>query len=384
MIWINFLHLYQPANIDDYHIQEAYEKSYSRLLRLLQENKNLKMTFNISGCLIDRLAGMGYQQFISDLKKLNEEGRLELVSSAAYHAFLPLLPEKEVIKQIEENEFILKKFFGESFQAKGFFLPEMAYSPEVAEIIKRKKYQWIILDSISALGSNLNFNKVFRDVNSGLKVVFRNRELSRAYPPDEILKIKLTDKKIAITATDAELYGLRHEDPTGEMEKVLKDELIKTETISNFVESFWDNIEDINVRPSSWESEEADIKAGRPFALWYDNRNKIHKDLWKLSYLALSLEDKFPHDENKEYYRWHLVRGLASCTFWWASANDFSASFGPYAWNPDIVDRGLEDLIRSVRSLSDKKSLKYKLKAEALYISIKKDLWQKHWRLYWL
>lgn len=384
MTWINFLHLYQPANIDDYHIQEAYEKSYARLLRLLQENKNLKMTWNVSGCLIDRLAKMGHQQFISDLKKLNEEGRLELVSSAAYHGFLPLLPAREVLRQIEENELILKKFFGEKFQAKGFFLPEMAYSPELAEIIKKKNYDWIILDSISAVDADLNFNKVFRDSRSGLKLVFRNRELSRAYPPDEILKIKLTDKKLAITATDAELYGLRHEDPTGEMEKVSQDEAIKTETISNFIESFEEDIESVDLRSSSWESEEIDINAGRPFALWYDNRNKIHRDLWRLSNLALSLEDKFPHDKNQEYYRWHLVRALASCTFWWASANDFSASFGPYAWNPDIVEKGLEDLIRSVRTLSDKKSLKYKLKAEALYIGVKKRLWQKHWRAHWL
>jgi hypothetical protein len=78
-----------------------------------------------------------------------------------------------------------------------------------------------------------------------------------------------------------------------------------------------------------------------------------------------------------------LVRGVASCTFWWASEYDFSNVFGPYAWNPDIIERGLEDMIRAVRSLNDKKSKKYKLEAENYYLKIKKNIWQRHWNKHW-
>ena len=384
MTWINFLHLYQPANIDNYHIQEALDKSYFRLLRLLEENLNLKMTFNISGCLLERLADIEGSDFIERIKKLNKSGRLELVSSAAYHGFLPLLPEDEIRKQISENEEILKRFFGSEFKASGFFLPEMAYSKEVAKIIKDFGYSWIILDEISASDRNLDFNKVFIDKESGLKVIFRNRVLSRAYPPDEVLKLFEQDNKILISATDAELYGLRHEDPTAEMEMIARAEKVKTKTISDFISSFKDDeIKEIEIRNSSWESEEVDILKGKPFILWFDKNNKIHRDLWKLTSLALSLGEKYKDDKNIKFYRWHLIRGLASCTFWWASANDFSASFGPYAWNPDIVERGLSDLLRSIRTIEDKRSLKEKLRAEKLNLKIKKELWLKHWQKHW-
>ena len=35
MYWANFLHFYQPANVDAYHIEEAEEQSYRRLVELL-------------------------------------------------------------------------------------------------------------------------------------------------------------------------------------------------------------------------------------------------------------------------------------------------------------------------------------------------------------
>jgi hypothetical protein len=78
-----------------------------------------------------------------------------------------------------------------------------------------------------------------------------------------------------------------------------------------------------------------------------------------------------------------MVRGLASCTFWWASAKDFKHNFGPYAWNPDEIERGLEELIRSIRSLENEKLRADKLKAEKIYLKIKAMIWKRHWQYYW-
>ncbi len=388
MIWLNFLHLYQPANIEDFYIEESFEKSYARLIRLLTANKNLKFTVNISGCLLQRLADRpndykieGENLFVV-LQRLIKSGQLELVSSAAYHGFLPLLPEAEVRRQIKENKEILEKYFAKDFKVRGFFSPEMAYSKELARIIKDEGYEWLILDSISAVNQSLDFDKVFIDEDSGLKIIFRNRQYSRAYPPDEVKKLIVENKKsLLITATDAELYGLRHKDHSAEMEKIVKNEKLETKNISEYISSFsQEDLERIKLRRSSWESEEKDLAQGESFIFWKNRKNPIHRDLWNLSYLSLDLLDKFPNDKNAYWQRWHLVRGLASCTYWWASASDFSFNFGPLAWNPDIVERGLEDLIRSVRAIESKDSLKDKLKAEVIYLRIKKNLWQRHWK----
>jgi alpha-amylase/alpha-mannosidase (GH57 family) len=391
MKWINFLHFYQPANIESYSVQKALDKSYYRLLRLMEENSNLRMTWNISGCLLVRIEDEKKIDFINRLSKLVKSGRIELTGSAAYHGFLPLLPEFEVIRQIKENEKTLKKYFGSKFKPDGFFLPEMAYSVAVAKIVKKLGYKWIVLDEIAYDGgkSRPNFNLFYIDKNSNLKVIFRNREFSSSYPPDrlmiEVKKLK-TEIDIVCTATDAELYGLRHEDPTAELERVVKIKKLVTETISEFISRISlknVKLEKIEVVPCSWESSRKEIASQEPFKLWFDKKNKIHNYLWKFTNLALSLDSKYKKDKNYEWFKWHLVRGIASCTFWWASAKDFSKIFGPYAWSPDGIERGLEDLVRSVRSLNDPKTKKYKLQAEKYYLKIKKLIWEEHWKKHW-
>jgi len=400
MLWLNFLHLYQPANAEFYNIRKALDKSYWRLLRLMEEHPELRMTFNVSGCLLERLEEANEKKFLERLKFLVKKGRVELTGSAYYHGFLPLLPEREVVRQIKENEKILKKIFGKNFKPTGFFLPEMSYSPEVAKIVKRLGYDWIILDEVAFNGGlskeRPDINRLYVDEASGLKVVFRDRVFSSAYPPDKILPLlqkpeKTADKKelkakqeIYLTATDAELYGLRHEDPTGEMEKIVKDKDLKTLTLSRYVKLL-SKKKAIKVKtwPSSWESNPAEVKAGQAYLLWHDRNNKIQMLLWKLANLALDLETKYKKDKNYYWYRWHLARGLASCTFWWASARDFSKIFGPYAWSPDDIERGLEDLVRSVRSLNDAKTKKKKLEAEKYYLRIKKLIWEEHWKKHW-
>ncbi len=384
MKWINFIHLYQPANTKDCYIKEAVENSYSRILRALKEHPQIKFTININACLLYRLEEMGYMWLINGFKDLYEKGQIEIVSTAAYHPVLPLIPKYEVKKQVLEQEKALFKYFGISEKVKGFFFPEMAYSPQVAKTIKEMGYDWIILDEIAYQGEldKVNFEKIYIDKNSKLKVIFRSRRYSNTFVPDLILKLQEEKKdKLLITATDGELYGLRHEDPSGELEKALELSNLKTEKVSEYIKN--QEIKEVKVLACSWESMPKELKDNQPYVLWNGRRNPIHKELWKLSNLALVTLDNNKDEENYNWARWHLVRGLASCTFWWASAKDFKHNFGPYAWNPDEVEKGLEELIRSIRSLENVDLRSEKIKAEKIYLKIKAMIWKKHWQYYW-
>ena len=384
MLWINFLHCYQPANTDAHVIEEATEKSYQRIVRALQENPRTKFTLNITGCLFLRWEELGYQDLIGDIKELLEKGQIEITGTVAYHPPLPLINRKEIELQIKENEEILKKHFGENFRPRGFFLPESIYSKEVGKIIKKMGYEWILLDEIAMNGelNKVDFDKVYKDKASGLKVIFRSRKSSKSYVPETIITLLESRKeKIAITATDGELYGLRHEDPTGEFEKLLKKENLETLTVSEFIDNKKE-IEKIKLVACSWESSEKELEEKKPYILWHDKKNKIQLKLWELANLAQKTAEKYKDDEDYHWARWHLVRGLASCTFWWASAKDFRL-FGPISWSPDEIERGANELIRSIRALDDTATRKTKIKAEKLYIKIKKMVWKNHWAYYW-
>lgn len=386
MLWINFLHLYQPVNADARFIKEATELSYTRIIRALEEHPNIKFTLNITGALILRWEELGYGDLLKRLNNLREKGQIELTGTAAYHPLLPLIPKEEVIRQIKENEEILKKHFGENFRPKGFFIPEMAYGPKVAKIIKKLGYEWIILDEIVKEGKlgKTDFNKIYEDKNSNLKIIFRSRQLSESYVPETLNKImaKGQSDNLIITATDAELYGLRHTDQTGEFEKILKKPDLETKTISEFI-SEHKEAEKIKPSSGSWESTEEELKKREPYLLWSDKKNKIQKNIWKLANLAYKTAKEYKKDDKAYWARWHLVRGLASCTFWWASGKDFSHIFGPLSWNPDEIERGINELIRAVRTLDDATTRETKIKAEKLYLKIKKMVWKKHWTYYW-
>lgn len=384
MLWINFLHLYQPANTDNHVIKEATEMSYYRLVRALEENPSIKFTLNISGCLILRWDNMGYFDLIKRINKLIKKGQIELVGTAAYHPILPLIPEAEAKAQIKENEAIIKKYF--KIKPRGFFLPEMAYSPKIAKIIKKSGYKYLVLDEIAHNGKlkQIKTDQIYKDKNSGLKIIFRDRSLSKKYVPDELLKIiknKKADNKTFISATDGELYGLRHIDHTAEFEKLLKNPTLKTQTISEFIKKN-NKIEEVKLVNCNWESTEEELKKKMPYALWINKKNKIQKELWALADLAQTTINKYKKDQNNYWARWHLVRGLASCTFWWSSGKNLG-KFSPISWNPDEVERGTNELIRSIRALENPKTRTNKIKGEKLYIKIKKMVWQHHWLYYW-
>jgi predicted glycosyl hydrolase (DUF1957 family) len=387
--WVNFLHFYQPASIEKDKIIEALEKSYTNIVAILEKHPQTRITANFTSCLLDRIdEEIKNSDLIERVKKLVQNGQIELVGSAAYHPIIPLIKKKEAISQIKENEERLKKYFGQNIRLSGFFLPEMAYSAEVAKIIKKLGYKWIIIDEISAYGKlgAVNNESNHSDIYSGLQLVFRNRQYSQEYVPETILKASLASENsetTIITATDAELYGLRHVDSRGDFEMALNSEKITTSTISEYLESVKAKpILRIDPIASSWETTEQEIINGQPFNLWDDATNDIQVKLWKLARFAEGSFLRYKNDPNIKWSHWHLARGLASCTFWWASGKDLKHVYGPIAWNPDEVEKGTFELIKAIRSLENSTSLKEKLKGESLYYSAKKSIWEKHWQLF--
>jgi predicted glycosyl hydrolase (DUF1957 family) len=374
--WVNFLHIYQPPWQDRGVIEQAAIESYDYLLTLLEKYPKFTASLNITGSLLEQLADIR-PDLLKRLQGLVKKNKIELVGSAKYHALLPLLPREEVVRQIKLSQEVLAKYFSKKIT--GFYLPEMAYSQEVGKIIKGQGYQWIILDAINYQQSV--DNKISYEIkNIGLKVVFRDRKISKSYPAEVIYqKLQATDieKSIIITGTDGEMYGHFHEDWQGHLEKILKNDNLQVQTVGQYLKNL-KQTEKIDLRAASWETTETELKKRIPFALWQHPKNKIHLDLWKLVDLAIRIVRENKRDQNYKWSRWHLDRGLSSCTFWWASATKPS-DFSPLTWNPDMIDNGSEELIRSIRSLK-KVAANQRIKAERLYIQIKKNTWETHWR----
>ncbi|MFC1622433.1 hypothetical protein ACFL1Y_00345 [Patescibacteria group bacterium] len=386
MKWINFLHFYQPPTATDEMIHEVVKSSYQSWADFLIKHSECKVTINFTACLTERLYNLGYEKLLNQFSELAIKGQIEFVESLAFHALAPLIPEKEVIKQIKINNEISKNRFGKTYQPIGFFLPEMAYSEKVGKVISELGYKYIILDEI-ALDTSSKIqvpsskkNSKYKIKNTNLFVVFRNRDLSHGFVPDEILEyINKNSRQLAlVTATDGELYGHRYWNWWTGYTEALKH--LKTETLLEYLKNL-KNEQEVEPRDCSWESTEDELQKNISFALWQHPKNKIHKLLWKLANFVLKLNYKNEDDENHFASRLHLESGLASCTFWWASGRDFKNLFGPKAWDPTFVEKGASELLNSIRSLNNISSRK-KLKAEKLYRKIHELIWKKHWKKY--
>lgn len=375
--WVNFLHIYQPAWQDPAIVNKVTNESYRFLVNSFKKYPHYKATINIAGTLIETLAELGYEDIINDIKKLISKKQIELTGSSHFHAFLPQLPEHEIKRQIILQEKTLKKFF--NIKPQGFFLPEMAYSPGVGKVIKKMGYQWIILDPIST-DNKPKAGIKYIDNKTDLTVVFRNRKLSRSYPPEAIYKlIKNNHDMIIITATDGEMYGHFHQDWQDHLKQIIESGKIEILPVSEYIKSLTFT-EPVELRVASWETRSKQLKKNNPFSIWYNKSNPIHKDLWQLADLAIELVKQNRQDPNYIWARHHLDRGLASCSWWWASEVKTSV-FAPLAWSPDEIQKGALELIKSIRSLENLPA-NTKIKAEKIHLNILENIWTKHWKTY--
>ncbi|PIT90011.1 hypothetical protein COU23_00870 [Candidatus Kuenenbacteria bacterium CG10_big_fil_rev_8_21_14_0_10_36_11] len=382
--WINFLHFYQPPNSSVQEVQKITTECYQPWADFLDCRRDLHVTINFTACLAQALAQIGQQKLLNRFAKAAARGQIEFFDSAAFHPILPLMPKDEINRQICINRDINQKLFGHAYQPQGFYLPEMAYDYGTAQIIKKHGYQYIILDQIAfdgTLSTKIDGQLKYKIKNIGLGVIFRQRAMSRSLVPQtieqQIIGKEKNEEQNLITATDGELYGHHYLDWLPIYERLLARKSIRTMTIAEY----WQKLsaeKTVAPKKCSWESTQAELKKGQPYILWQNPKNKIQKYLWQLTYLALDLVNGRPNDSNHYAARLHLERGLASCTFWWASKKDFQL-FSAIAWHPEMVEKGARDLLNAIRSL-EKVSKAEKIKAEKKFTKIRELIWTTHWQ----
>ncbi|MBL7053820.1 hypothetical protein ISS06_01275 [Patescibacteria group bacterium] len=361
MNWVNLLHIYQPFWQTREILDKVVEQSYKKILFVLENNSSTKVNINICAGLTEQLIVNGYDEIVDRLKKLAIKGQIEFVDSAKYHPILPLLPTKEIIRQIKLNNSFNKKYFGKTYNPTGFFLPELAYSKKTARIIKSLGYKWIILDEIAY---NNSFGEVcfdqqyflrdfFDKQHQPFKIIFRNRGLSLLFFHkwlDSVEKFwqavnqDIRSSEFLVTAFDGESLGHHQAILIDVWENILKDNRIKTIFFSEYLKQL--NNKQVNkIVPikSSWSTEIDDIKKDRPYPLWDNNQNKLHQLQWKITYLVLNIVKNSRDNPNHKQARDMLDKALHSDQYWWASANPW--------WSKSPIKKGLNQFEEIIKLL---------------------------------
>ncbi|PIZ56906.1 hypothetical protein COY23_02205 [bacterium (Candidatus Torokbacteria) CG_4_10_14_0_2_um_filter_35_8] len=373
MFWANFLHIYQPPAQKEYWVKKVAKESYEKLVEGFEKNPQAKVALNINACLIELLIKNKFKYLINRIKKLADRGQIEFTDSAKYHAFLPLLPEEEIIRQIKLNYETNRKYLGDSYRPKGFFPPEMAYSEKLAKIAKKLGYKWIILDELGFNGEigNIDWRKTYNMKGlKNFKAYFRERETSFRILSAQVgtvgmlenaLKDKIKSNQYLITAMDGETFGHHRPGLEHVLFNLYENPDIKNIFISDIPKVFPDS-ETISPLESSWALMKRDIERKLPFARWYDPKNGIQKMQWQLTNLAIKkIQRVSKRHPSYGSLRKLLDRALYSDQYWWASAQPW--------WSLEMIERGAKEL-KDIVLECPSSSKQDKKKAEEFYRNI--------------
>ncbi len=362
MKWGFFLHFYQPYNQQLDILERIVNESYRQVIGGLASNPKMKLTININAGLTELLAKNGYLDVIESIKAFAQQGQIEFTGGVKYHPFLPLLPREEIKRQIELNEKTNKKYFGQAWQPKGFFSPELAYSKKVVQAAKDFGFNWILAEEL-ACPQKQDFKKIYqiKDLDD-FKIILRDKKISvlilsaiarsvRSFI-EEISPEELKKDRYLLTVMDAETFG--HHRPG--LEKLLfqiyNDKKINKVFVSELIKEF-SVAQEIEPRDSTWSSEEQDFwltkEKVHSFTLWSNPKNPIHQFQWDFMYFVINVVKKL--NQQASWYqkiREKLDRALQSDQYWWASARPW--------WSLEMVEQGafmLKDLVFSIPHISN-------------------------------
>ena len=71
MLWLNFLHIYQPPTLEKELLVRITKEAYLNIVKTLKANPKYKLTLNITACLTEYLNQVGFTQLINDIKLLS-------------------------------------------------------------------------------------------------------------------------------------------------------------------------------------------------------------------------------------------------------------------------------------------------------------------------
>ncbi|MBN3041270.1 MAG: hypothetical protein JW867_09070 [Candidatus Omnitrophica bacterium] len=383
--WAPFLHFYQPSFQFHSVLVKVCNESYRPLVKMFLEHRYAKVTVNINAVLSESLSEHNAQDIIINLKELGSRGQLEFVESAKFHPILPLIKREEANRQIKLNNQTNKELFGQAYNPKGVFSPEMCYSPRLAKDVASLGYKWVLLSGVAHSGKwPLDFISTlpkecgslavfFRDDIISNQISFQNTD-SRGFIKELIALSQGKEDIYVITAMDAETFGhhikdwdktflaktyelideIREYNHLNQQEKkaFIQDNkdlfdpegripLIETITISELLTRF-PLQETKPPKPSSWSTNKDELAQRDYYPLWKGSGNMIHYLQWEHLALTNEIVDRAlnikEHNDLTRLYakiaRKVFDKAQVSCQFWWANK-------AKGLWSVNLINKGL-------------------------------------------
>lgn len=174
------IHFHQPTGNFKYVVERACQLCYSPFLNTLSRYPQIKMTFHISGCLLDYFEEE-HSEILDLIAGMVSSGQIEMMSGGYYEPILTAIPERDITGQIRMMSDYIKSRFATDPQ--GMWIPERVWEPSLAEPIHNSGIRYSILDDNHFLNSGVDKEDTF-----GFFLTGRAKEAIAVYPSDKQLR----------------------------------------------------------------------------------------------------------------------------------------------------------------------------------------------------
>lgn len=378
--WAIVLHFYQPPVQDLRVTKQVVESSYIPVLELLETHPNVCVTLNISACLLKQLNKLKKQTFFEKLKLLHGRGQIELLNGPATHPVIPLISKRSLERQFNKTGWVYKDLLGLDL-GRGIFPPELAM--DINSVEEMKKYgDYMLIDETGLenkySGEGLISTPVMVSV-SGMKAFVNNRiicDILRSYTKvlsgkklSEWICSRTSENQTIVSVNDVEAFGHHYEERLMALKELFEGGMFEFVKLGQIVAP---DAEEVKYTETSWQNLPEDKLRQGAFWLWRNSGNHLQNSYWELAEIVEKIYNQenghtegFVRDAASE----HLDMGISSCYAYWLSN-------WPW-WHPDLVEKGVEQLIKCVRTLNCPKETK--LMAEEKYHKLLLEVWGFHW-----
>lgn len=150
-------HCYQPVFNFDEEIEKAYKNAYLPFLDILEEFPGIKVSFHYSGNLLLWLKEK-HPDFIERIGNLVSSGTVELIGGGCFEPIMTIIPERDRVRQLEENEKIVKNIF--SVRSRGAWLAERVWDMSIVDTFAERGIEYTIIDDYHLVRAGINIEKM--------------------------------------------------------------------------------------------------------------------------------------------------------------------------------------------------------------------------------
>jgi alpha-amylase len=176
----NYFHSDEVRLCNQTIMEKVAHKSYlpfnNLLLHLLKKHPTFKISFSISGTILDQ-----FQQFkpevLDSFKRLVDTGRVELLNETYYHSLSFLYSPHEFKRQINKHKQALKNIFG--YTTTAYRNTELIYNNDIAKTVESLGFKTILAEGVDRYLGWRSPNFVYKPPHQGdIRLLLKNYKLS--------------------------------------------------------------------------------------------------------------------------------------------------------------------------------------------------------------